>query len=189
MAETYYFEKKQETKSGWLYIFLLFASFIWTSLYSATIMLTGDFYLNFGNLLDVQSPNFSSIVMMICTEAMISLLVFELIFYIYRFILQFKIYSFIVPTDRLKNESRMFYVYRNIFYGLFLNICFICPFLYSFSSLISLVTTFIMLLIYANHLNKTYAEPIIGHFVFKNFCYPIFIYQAIILFIDFIEVF
>lgn len=188
MAENYFFEKKTEAKNGWIYIFVLFASFIWTSLYSATSALTSEFYFNFGNLLNASSPNFSSIVLVVCTDALVGLLAFELIFYLYRFILQFKIYSFIVPSDRLKNESRIFYICRNIFYGLFVNLCFICPYLYIYAPLMSLITTFVMLIIYANHLNKTYAEPIIGHFVFKNFCYPIFVYQAIMLIIDIIEV-
>ena len=189
MAESYLFDKRQEKpQRNGLVMFLLFLSFVWTSLFTATSSLTGTLYLNFGNMLDTNSANFSSIVFIVISEAIIGLLIFELIFYIYRKILQFKIYSFIVPANRLKTESRVFYIYRNIFYGLFLILCFLFPYLYQFAPLVSLASTFILLIFYANHLNKTYAEPIIGHFVFKNFCYPIFVYQALILLFDVIEV-
>ena len=188
MAENYILGEKKKTSSNWLIKVLLLVSFIWTSLYSATSVLVTDFYWNFGNLLDVQSANFSTAIIMVISEALFCWISFEITFWLYRFVLQFKIYSFIVPTDNLKNESRTFYIYRNVFYGLFLNLCFLFPYLYEFAPLMSLVTTFVMLIIYSVHLNKTYAEPIIGHFVFKNFCYPIFIYQAIILIIEIIGV-
>ena len=189
MTENYLFNKRQEKpQRNGLIMVLLFLSFVWISLFTATSSYTNALYFNFGNILDTTSPNFSTMVFIVISEATIGLLGFELIFYIYRKILQFKIYSFIVPADSLKAESRTFYIYRNIFYGLFLNLCFLFPYLYQFAPIVSLASTFILLIFYAIHLNKTYAEPIIGHFVFKNFCYPIFIYQAIGLLFDVIEV-
>lgn len=188
MAENYLFGEKKKSNTSWLVKLLLLVSFIWISLYTSTASLTTELYWNFGNLLDVHSENFISIMSIVFVEALVYWIAFEVIFYLYRFVLQFKIYSFVVPQDKLKDESRTFYIYRNVFYGVFLNLCFLFPYLYEFAPVISLVTTFVMLLVYANHLNKTYAEPIIGHFVFKNFCYPIFVYQAIILLVDIIGV-
>lgn len=188
MAENYLFGEKKKSKNSGLIKFLLFLSFIWISLYTATSSLTTELYWNFGNMLDAASENFGSVGLFIIAEALIYWLAFELVFYLYRFVLQFKIYSFIVPANDLKNESRVFYIYRNVFYGLFMNLCFLFPYLHVFAPLMSLITMFAMLILYANHLNKTYAEPIIGHFVFKNFCFPLFVYQAFILLIDVIGV-
>ncbi|MBR7172758.1 MAG: hypothetical protein IKD36_03090 [Clostridia bacterium] len=189
MAENYLFGEKKKSSTSWLVKLILFISFVWISLYTSSTSLTTELYWNFGNLLDFSSENSSSIISVIFVEALVYWLAFEVVFYLYRFVLQFKIYSFVVPQDKLKNESRIFYIYRNVFYGVFLNLCFLFPYLYVYAPFISLVSTFVMLLIYANHLNKTYAEPIIGHFVFKNFCYPIFVYQAIVLLVDIIGVF
>lgn len=188
MAENYLFGERKKAKNGGLIKFLLLLSFVWISLFTVAGRLSFDFYWNFGNLIDPTSSNFSTILLLVFSESIVYWIVFEIVFYLYRFVLQFKIYSFIVPAENLKNESRVFYIYRNIFYGLFLNLCFLAPYLYEYAAFMSLVTTFVMLIIYANHLNKNYAEPIIGHFVFKNFCYPIFVYQAIILFIDVVGV-
>ncbi len=188
MTDNYFMEKNEKPLRGGLVKFLLFISFIWISLYSATTSLVGEFYWSFGNLLDFNSPNFSSVLMVIISEALVYWLAFEVVFYLYRYLLQFKIYSFIVPPERLKVESRTYFIYRNVFYGLMLNLCFLFPYLHIYAPLFSLITTFVTLICYSIHLNKTYAEPIIGHFVFKNFCFPVFVYQAIVLIIDVIEV-
>ena len=184
MTENYLFEKNKTSNNGWIVKLLLFVSFIWASLYTSTTALASELYWSFGNLLDTASENFSSIVFIILIEAFVYWFAFEFIFYLYRYVLQFKIYTFIVPAERLKTESRTFFIYRNVFYGLFLNLCFLFPYLHIFAPLVSLISTFVMLMLYSIHLNKTYAEPIIGHFVFKNFCFPVFLYQAIVIIID-----
>ena len=62
MAESYLFDKRQEKpqRSG-LVMLLLFLSFVWTSLFTATSSLTGTLYYNFGNMLDTTSANFSEL--------------------------------------------------------------------------------------------------------------------------------
>lgn len=190
MTENYLFGNPERKKSsnGWLVIVLLILSFVWTSFFTTASSLTNLLYWNFGDLLDFNSVNFGSVLTMVFAEAISYWIVFEIVFYLYRYVLQFKIYSFIIPKERLKIESRTYFIYRNVFYGLFLNLCFLFPYLYIFAPVVSLIATFATLILYSVHLNKTYAEPIIGHFVFKNFCFPIFVYQAIVLFIDIIEV-
>ena len=188
MADNYLFENKKKSYAGWVCIVFLFLSFVWISLYPAVCSLVSKAYWNFGDMLNVYSQNFSSIVMIVLTESLMYWLSFEIVFYLYRYVLQFKIYSFIVPLDRLKIESRTFFIVRNVFYGIYLNLCFLFPYLHIFSPLMNLIITFVMLLFFASHINKTYAEPIIGHFVFKNFCYPVFAYEAIVIIIELIGV-
>ena len=53
------------------------------------------------------------------------------------------------------------------------------PYLESFATLVNVLITLIILVIYAKNLNKTYSDPIIGHFVFKTFCYPMFVYEGL----------
>jgi hypothetical protein len=181
MSDNYYLDKNKKSLNGWIYIFLLFLSFIWISLYPATNSLVYTYYLGFGNLFNFSNPNFSFFVIQIIFQALIGWISFEIIFYIYRIVLSFRVYSFIVPSEALKAESRTFFVYRNLFYGVFVNLCFIYPFLYSYLGLINLVVSMTVLLLFSKHLSEKYGESIIGHFVFKNFCYPIFIYEAIVL--------
>lgn len=181
MAETYYFEPKKKELSGWVYMLFLFLSFVWIVIYPVTNSLSYNFTLNFGNLFDASNPNASYIIFLVIFEALIGLIAFELVFYLYRFILSFKVYSFLVPPNRLKIESRVFFIYRNLIYGIFINLCFLYPFLYSYAGFIDILVSFVVLLVYAKHITARYSEPIVGHFVFKCFCYPFFVYEAIVL--------
>lgn len=188
MTENYLFKEQKKASHGGLVMLLLFISFVWMSLYNASISLAGDLYWNYGNLLNFESGTIGNFTIILLAETLFNWFVFEIVFMLYRFVLQYKIYSFIVPVENLKVESRTFFIYRNIFYGLLLNLSFLFPYLHIFDPVFSLLTTFATLIAYSIHLNKVYAEPIIGHFVFKNFCFPVFIYQAVILLIDVIGV-
>ena len=188
MTNNYLGTNQQKGQSKWLIMLMLYLSFIWISIYPSTNILTGGFYFGYGNLFDSSSGNLTSFVFMVLTEALASWITFEIVFYIYRWFLGFKIYSFIVPADKLKQESRVFFIYRNVFYGILVNLCFLYPFLCAFLPFFDLVITLIALIAYSYHLNKNYAEPIVGHFVFKCFCYPIFVYEALTVFSQIMEV-
>ncbi len=179
MANNTTLAQPNQVQNAWVYKLLLYISFVWISIYPATSIMASNFYFGFGNLLD---EGLSSLVIAALTQGLLYWAGFEIIFFIYRWFLKFKIYSFIVPENKLKVESRMFFIYRNVFYGIFVNLCFLFPYLMAYAPLVDLVITLIALIAYASHLNKTYAEPIIGHFVFKCFCYPIFLYEALIVF-------
>ena len=171
---------KRQSSSNWIYVLLTYLSFVWITLYPATNMLTSSFMFGYGNLFDTTSSNFSYIVAMVLVESLFAMILFEIIFYLYKYFLSFKIYTFVVPQDKFKIETRLFVIYRNIFYGLLLNLCFLYPYLYALSDFFNVVITLIALIAYAKHINKTYSEPIIGHFVFKNFCFPVCVYEAMI---------
>ena len=176
------------TSGGFSSKLFLIASFLWVSIYPAVGVAVNNFTFSAGNLFDITSPNFSYIILMIVADTLVSWIVFELLFFLYRYVLAYNIYSFIVPMDRLKVESRMFFVYRNIIYGVFVNLCFFMPYLYSWLPFISIVVSFAMVLLFAMHINKAYAEPIIGHFVFKCFVYPVFVYEILTIIWQVVEV-
>lgn len=168
------------TKSyGWLYKLLLFVSFLWANFYIVVSTSSSSFLFSLGNVFD--SGNFSSIFFYTVLQALVSWLIFELILFIYRLFLSFKIYSFIVPVTSLKNESRLFFAIKNIFYGIIINMCFAFPYLYDYLEMFNLILVMVMLIIFAYHLQKKYSQPIISHFVFKCFCYPVFVYELLVL--------
>lgn len=180
--------KKRTAIDGWFYKLILFVSFLWVSTYTAASTVVTNFQFDFGNLFDLTSPNFSYIVLMLVIEALVSWLFFELLFFLYRYVMAYSIYSFVVPMDRLKTESRLFFTYRNVIYGIFINLCFFVPYLHSWLPFLSIVISLTMVLLFALHINKAYAEPIIGHFVFKSFVYPVFIFEIFTLAWQVVEV-
>lgn len=168
---------KKPRQNSWIYKLLLLISFVWLEFYTATLSLVYSFEYGYGNIFsDVNAPLIFSSVLV---NALMSWASFEILFWIYRFVLSYKIYSFIVPMDSLKAETRMYFIFRNVILGLVCNLCFIFPYLYAYIPFFDILITMIMLVLYAKHLNNVYSETIVGHFVFKNFCYPIFIYELI----------
>ncbi len=191
MADNYtlnFDNKKKKHYNGWIYVVLLYISFIWISLYPATNSLASSFIHGYGDLLNISNPNFAMVCLLILTDATLYWIMFEVLFYFYRYVLTYKIYTFVVPLNNFKIESRIFFIYRNIFYGVFVNLCFLFPYLYELASLVNLIITMITLIAFSRSLVKNYSEPIIAHFVFKNFCYPVFVYEALSIIIAMVEV-
>ena len=179
---------RKKHMSKWVYFLILFVSFIWVSAYPAVSSVISTFHFGYGNLMNLKSTAFGAIVSLTLFDALFYFLAFELIFYFYRYILAFKVYSFIVPMEDLRAKSHIFFVYRNIIYGVFVNLCFIFPYLHAYIECINLIVTLIVMLVFVKHLVKTYSEPVISHFVFKNFCYPIFVYEALVVIFAVLEV-
>lgn len=179
---------RKKHMSKWIYFLLLFISFAWISVYPAVSSVISTYHFGYGNLLDFNAPAFGVIVSVILFDALFYFAGFELLFYFYRYVLAFKVYSFIVPIEDLKEKSHIFFVYRNIIYGVFVNICFIFPYLYAFMECINLTITLIVMIVFVKNLVKQYSEPVISHFVFKNFCYPIFVYEALVVIFAVLEV-
>ena len=177
MAEKELYYGKKTRQNSWMYIVCLILSFMWLSLYPTLTALVDTPDVGYGNILN--SSLMTVFATSVVTEAVISWIIFELFFWIYRYILSFKIYSFVVPLDSFKAETRLYFIIRNVFLGVVYNLCFLFPYLFAFKTLFDLLVTLVVLMFYAKHLNAVYGESIVGHFVFKNFCYPIFIYEGI----------
>jgi hypothetical protein len=174
-----YFKKTDNKSSGSFYIVLLYLSFVWAGFYESSNTIVDGLILGYGGLFDNTTGNLFYNVFYILMYAGIELLAFELLFWIYKQFLSYKIYTFIVPADKFKVDCRVFFAIRNIFYGIFANLCFLYPFLYAYLELVAIVSVLIGVIAYAYHAQKTYAEPLIAHFVFKNFAAPIICYETI----------
>ncbi len=177
-----------KSKNNYLLMVLLFLSFVWISLYPVLSALTSNFYFSYGNIFDFSSGIFSNALLYIIITSLISWVGLELIFVVYRFLLAFKIYSFVIPSEKLKNEMRTFFIYRNIFFGIFLNLCFLFPYIHAFVELADVIITMTTFICFACHIKKTYSEPIVGHFVFKCFISPVILYEILVVLIAFLEV-
>ena len=164
-------------KNSGIYIFILILSFVWLSFYPTMLSFVDSFNVGYGNALT--KGNFSVILTSVITDAIFSWIVFEILFWIYRYFLSFKIYSFIVPSDSFRAETRIYFIFRNVILGLVYNFCFLFPYLFVYRLFFDLLITLVVLILYVKHLLAAYSETVVGHFVFKNFCYPIFIYEAI----------
>ena len=166
----------KKSQSG--YIFLLYLSFVWLTFFTSTNSIVANLTLGYGKLF-LNSGNLFYEIFYILTHAVLELGILELFFRIYRHILSYKVYTFVVPNDKIKIEFRLYFILRNIIFGIINNLCFLYPFLYNAYEFFNIFTTLLIIVLFAYNIQKKYSEPIIAHFVFKNFYKPVLIYEII----------
>ena len=183
MANNYFKTyNKEEKTSNLYYIFLLYLSFLWAGFYVASNTIVDGLVLGYGKLFSFNSGNFIYNILFILMFAGLELTGFEILFWFYRLFLSYKVYTFIVPANKFKVDCRVFFAIRNVIVGIFANLCFLYPFIYAYLELIEIVSVLVGVIIYSYYTQKTYSEPLVAHFVFKNFCTPIFAYEIIMAF-------
>ncbi len=167
-----------------LYKLILFLSFVWTSFYLVANDYIDNFLYGVGNLFDASGRNFATIFISAIFMALIEWMIFELCLWVYRTFLAFKIYSFVVSPTEQKDEARLFFAIKNFLLGIVINLSFFFPYLYNIVEIFNFIFLMLMLLAFAYHIQKKYSQPIIAHFVFKCFIYPVFVYECLVLIID-----
>jgi len=167
-------QKKLKNKrlASILPVFLLI-SFIWLNLYPS---LTGvnDIFLDKTAFMSV--PLFLAFVAIV--RGAFSYLIFELLFFVYRFAIGFSIYSFMIPKDVLKNKFRYWYIFRNLILGIFYNLRFFFPYVTTFLCIFELILNMAFVVMLYFDLNREYIEPLVGQFVFKTLTVPIVLYEV-----------
>ena len=172
-------ERGTKPLNSYVYIFVLLISFAWCSCYSVENTLSPYLFTTYGKIFQFGSQNFLYEMVILLSVSVIYTLAFELIFYFYRYVIAFRVYSYIIPVDRFKADARLTYALRNFFFGIFTNLCFLYPYLQTFEIFVGLFFTMLTLILLALRINKTYGEPLVAHFVFKTFMYPIFLYEIV----------
>lgn len=166
------FEKRKQHEkvlSVLLPIFLLL-SFIWLNFYTT--------------MTDINSSvifirhEISFILFLIVFEGFFEYLIFESLFFIYRFCLGFSIYSFMIPKQVLKNKFRFWYIIRNLILGFVFNLRFFFPYFSTYSCIFEMVMNMLLVVCLYFDLSREYVEPLVGQFVFKTLAVPVLIYES-----------
>ena len=151
---------------------LLFISFVWLNFYDTTAEL---------NILSVNFAGMDNLALNIglsvFVSGLIDYVIFEFLFFIYRFCLGFSIYSFMIPKFVIMDKFRLWYVVRNILLGLIFNVRFFFPFIGTYLCAIELVCNFVLIICLYYSLQKEYVEPLVGQFVFKTLAVPVVLYE------------
>lgn len=147
---------------------LVFLSFVWLNLYSnsqaraTTLLSIGNGWLFWG-----------------IVTSLVNYLIFELLFAVYRFLIGFSVYSFMIPRRVLVDRFRIWFVIRNLLLGVFYNLRFFAPYISVYLCVLELIFNFMFIIGMYFSLAKNYVEPLVGQFVFKSLTIPMFIYEAI----------
>ena len=151
---------------------LLFVSFLWLNFYD-TLAEVNNFSTNFSGMEGAGA----SICFYVFIQGLIDYIVFEFLFFIYRFCLGFSIYSFMIPKYVLIDKFRGWYIVRNLVLGLFFNLRFFFPYIGTYLCVIELICNFVLIICLYYDLQKEYVEPLVGQFVFKTLALPVVLYE------------
>ena len=110
-------------------------------------------------------------------KGLVDYLVFELVFFLYRFVIGFSIYSFMIPKQVLKDKFRLWYVIRNLALGFLYNLRFAFPYFGTYLCIFELVFNFAFIIGMFFDLKRNYVEPLVGQFVFKTLAVPVVAYE------------
>lgn len=151
----------------------LFLSFIWLDFYKIMTSVN-NVIINFGHFGNLPTYVFVSVLF----RALIDYLIFELLFFIYRFFLGFSIYSFLIPKDILMFKFRFWYMIRNLILGIVFNIRFFFPYFTTYISVFEMFFNMAFCICLFFDLNREYVEPIVSQFVFRTMALPVVVYQT-----------
>lgn len=174
--KTIYDAKKQQQKEKLLSVLLpilLLISFIWLNLYTTMTNINASVIYS--------RPKNAFMLMLVfdvLLKGLFDYLVFELLFFLYRFFIGFSIYSFMIPKQVLKNKFRFWYIFRNLILGLIFNIRFFVPYFAIYSCVFEILMDMILLVCLYFDLNREYVEPLVGQFVFKTLAIPFMLYET-----------
>jgi len=154
---------------------LVLLSFVWLNLYST---LTG---LNSVSLdIGVYGSLATYLGVSVFFAGLLDYIVFEILFFIYRLVLGFSIYSFMIPKNVLLDKFRIWYLVRNLLLGVIFNLRFLYPFFGTYICIFELILNMLLVIVLYFDLSKNYVEPLVGQFVFKTLAWPVFIYEIYI---------
>lgn len=164
---------KQRGIFGRILPVLLFISFLWLNFYDTATEIN-NFSISFSGVENI-GLNIGFYVLL---YGLIDYVIFEFLFFIYRFCLGFSIYSFMIPKYVLIDKFRLWYLIRNVVLGLLFNLRFFFPFVGTYLCVVELICNFVLIICLYYDLQKEYIEPLVGQFVFKTLALPVVLYEV-----------
>lgn len=155
---------------------LLLLSFVWLNFYAN--------YTGINTMHLSSSSMFSSlgsyIVFSLLIAGIVDYIVFELFFFVYRLVLGFSIYSFMIPKNVLLDKFRIWYIIRNVVLGMIFNLKFLIPYISTYLCVFELILNFMFIICLYYDLKKNYVETLVAQFVFKTLAVPVILYESYI---------
>lgn len=170
------FEKRKQHEKvlAVLLPIVLLLSFIWLNFYTTMTDINSSVIF-----VRPKSPLALFLMGDVLLKGVFDYLVFELLFFVYRFCLGFSIYSFMIPKQVLKNKFRFWYIIRNLILGLIFNLRFFFPYFSTFSCIFEMMMNMLLVICLYFDLSREYVEPLVGQFVFKTLAVPVLVYESV----------
>ena len=168
------FMPKRSILSRLLPVFLCL-SFMWLNLYE---------YVASSNTLGLSVGEFSPLALIVSSVLFSGLLayaMFEILLFIYKFIVGFSVYAFLIPTSVLTDKFRLWFLVRNIILGFVFNLRIFIPYISTYLCIVEMIFNMLFVLVLYFDVAKKYIEPLVRQFVFRIMVSPIFIYEIVVI--------
>lgn len=152
---------------------VLILSFMWLGFYQALCA------VNLYPTELIMGDAVSSIITELVISGLVNWIIFEIAMWIYRFALGFSIYTFIVPSQAIKDNIKWCFILRNIVMGGLYFLCIYFPYISSYLIIIDLICMFLVFVLFALRNTKMYVETIVRPFAFKGLMIPFIVYEFI----------
>ncbi len=158
---------------------MLIVSFIFANFYTATQSVALEFLASYGSMYSL------FFIIYLVFLALFDYLIFTLVLWLYRSVMAFRPYFYLVKTQTFNEHFKFWYFVRNVLYGALSCILFACPYLHMYFPIISLLLTFLVIVLTYVSLNK-HIDIMFKHMYFKLLMYPWFIFEAVTIIINII---
>ncbi|MBQ7578984.1 MAG: hypothetical protein IJT25_00410 [Clostridia bacterium] len=158
--------------------FVFVLSFMWLNLFSEILI--------FNNIV-VSTNILVTFILELFISGAVSCVFCVIIFWLYRIVLNFSIYSLIVPSMAIKDNLKWYFIIRNVIMGALYLLCFYLPYIYNYLVIADIIITFVVFLLFAKRCAKLYADEVVSPFVFRALMMPLIIYEFAILIFDYMR--
>ena len=123
----------------------------------------------------VESSPLFALILEVVLIGFLAFLIFEILFFIYKFIAGLSIFSYLIPALAYKKSFYYAMSARNLIMGLLRVIMLVFPFTYIYSLIVDLVVLFVCFIFAVLKLVKNYCNDLIAPFVFRSYARPFMI--------------
>ncbi len=166
------FAEQKPSLLGKFLPFMLIVSFVFANFYYVAQDMTLDF-------LSLSSQLFTlTFFLELIFMAVLDYLVLLFMLWLYRLVMSYRPYYYLVKTQTFNETIKFWYFVRNVVYGFFTCLLFFFPYLEMYLYIIELILSFLVILLTYFSVKK-YVDIMFRHMYFKLLMYPWFIWQAV----------
>ena len=151
-------------------------SFMWLELFSSLLAF---------NAVSIKTDVYTTFIIELLISGAFSAVLCAALFWIYRLLLHFSLYSLLIPDFAIKDSLKWHFIVRNIVMGALYFLCIYCPYIYNFLPAIDALIIFIVFFLHATRLCRLYVDKIVVPYAFRALLRPLIIYEFAILVINY----
>lgn len=156
--------------------FVFVLSFMWLDLFSELLVF---------NATVASTDAIVTFITELLISGAISALFCAVIFWCYKLVLNFSLYTLLIPSYAVKDGLKWHFIIRNIIMGGLYFLCIYFPFIYNYLAVADTIIIFAVFMMFSKRCAGLYADRVVSPYVFKALMMPLVVYEFAILLINY----